>query len=288
MPVVFAGIAPHGGIAVPDAVAPEVAARAAATTAAFEEMGRRLASAEPDVVAIFTPHNVHVESAFAVITAGRCAGSLAGAPRPVNLDLPCDLDLGAAVLDELRGAGLPAVGVSYGGNNPAEAVMPMDWAVLIPLWFLGGRQAPARPILVVTPARDRPPGEHVEAGAALRRAAERLGRRLAVVASADHGHAHQAGGPYGFDPAAAVYDQRVQEILSGGDLGRLLELDPDLVAAAKADSWWQMLMLHGILAGPCRAELLSYEAPTYFGMLCAILSPQMRGAPGARRAHHSG
>jgi aromatic ring-opening dioxygenase LigB subunit len=275
MPLVFAGIAPHGGLAVPAAVAPEIAAQAATTTAAFEEMGRRLAATEPDVVAVFTPHNVHVEGAFAVVTAGRCAGSLAGAPRPVTLDLECDLGLAGALLDELREAGVPAVGVSYGGNNPAEAVMPMDWAVLIPLWFLGGRDAPTRPILVITPARGRPPAEHMEVGAALRRAADRLGRRLAVVASADHGHAHRADGPYGFDPAAGVYDRRIQEIVAAGDLGRLLEIDPALVADAKADSWWQMLMLHGALGGAGRAEVLSYEAPTYFGMLCAVLSPQM-------------
>jgi len=273
MSVVFAAIAPHGGIAVPEAVAAEVAAAAAATTRAFEAMGRRLAAAQPDVVAVFTPHNVHIEGAFAVVTAGRCAGSLSGA-ETVRLDLPVDRDLALAALAEMRAAGLAATGVSYGGNNAAEAVMPMDWAVLIPLWFLGGRAAPERPIVVIAPARDRGPEDHVAAGAALRRAAGRLGRRLAVVASADHGHAHRADGPYGFDPAAAVYDARVLELVSRGDLGALLELDPALVESARADSWWQMLMLHGALGGGAsRVEVLSYEAPTYFGMLCATLEP---------------
>jgi aromatic ring-opening dioxygenase LigB subunit len=39
--------------------------------------------------------------------------------------------------------------------------------------------------------------------------------------------------------------------------------------AAKADSFWQLLMLHGALGDAFSAELLSYEAPTYFGMLTA-------------------
>ena len=270
MPLVFAAIAPHGGIAVPEAVAPEVAATAAATTAAFQEMGRRLAAARPDVIAVFTPHNVHLEGAFGVVTAGRCAGSLAGAPASVRLDVATDRELALGLLEEMRSAGLPAVGVSYGGNDPATAVMPMDWAVLIPLWFLGGRDPHPPPTVVVTPARDRPLAEHVEVGAALRRAADGLGRRLAVVASADHGHAHRADGPYGFDPAAAEYDQRIRQVVAGGDLGLLLDLDAQWVAAARADSWWQMLMLHGVLGGPCRAEVLSYQAPSYFGMLCGV------------------
>jgi hypothetical protein len=61
--------------------------------------------------------------------------------------------------------------------------------------------------VVVSPARDRPLEEHVRAGAAFARAA--ADRRVALVASADHGHAHDPDGPYGFDAAAREYDARV-------------------------------------------------------------------------------
>ena len=57
------------------------------------------------------------------------------------------------------------------------------------------------------------------------------------------------------------------------DLGGLLDLDAAFVDAAKADSWWQMLMLHGALDDGWRGDFLSYEAPTYFGMLCAAYVP---------------
>ena len=53
----------------------------------------------------------------------------------------------------------------------------------------------------------------------------------------------------------------------------LAELDPDLVERAAADSWWQLLMLHGALGNGWRSELLSYEAPSYYGMLCAAFTP---------------
>ena len=89
-----------------------------------------------------------------------------------------------------------------------------------------------------------------------------------------NGHAHDADGPYGFDPASKEYDDRVVEIVRSDQLGELLELDASFVDAAKADSFWQMLMLHGALAGRWRGEFLSYEAPTYFGMLCAAYEPR--------------
>ncbi len=273
MSLVFAAIAPHGGIAVPEAVAPEIAARAASTTAGLRALGDAFTAARPDAVAVFTPHGVHVEGHFAVVVAGRVAGFLEGAREPVRLDFATDRELAQATLAELRSAGLPSAAVSFGSNDPATAVMPMDWAVLIPLWFTGARSSPQPPLVVISPARDLVPEAHVEAGRALVRAAGGLGRRLAVIASADHGHAHHADGPFGFHPASADYDERVRRIVAAGDLSALLDLDPELVTAAVADSWWQMLMLHGALGGPATGTVLSYEAPTYFGMLCALLVP---------------
>ena len=62
----------------------------------------------------------------------------------------------------------------------------------------------------------------------------------------------------------------VREAMSRPLVGHL---DPAFVTAAKADSWWQLLMLHGALGDGWSAEFLSYEASTYFGMLCAAYAP---------------
>jgi aromatic ring-opening dioxygenase LigB subunit len=107
----------------------------------------------------------------------------------------------------------------------------------------------------------------VRAGAALARATGH--RRVALIASADHGHGHTADGPYGFTPESKDYDEQIVELVRGDRLGELAAWDPAFAVAAKADSFWQLLMLHGAVGGRLRPELLSYEVPTYFGMLCA-------------------
>ena len=67
-------------------------------------------------------------------------------------------------------------------------------------------------------------------------------------------------------------------------MARLADIPLELVAAAKADSWWQMLMLHGATAKGWSGRLVSYEAPTYFGMLTAAFSPVLpRNAPARKR-----
>jgi aromatic ring-opening dioxygenase LigB subunit len=151
-------------------------------------------------------------------------------------------------------------GVSYGGNDPAEAELPLDWGTEVPLQFVRASR-----VVVVAPARDRPLAEHVRLGGALAEAA--AGRRVALVASADHGHAHDASGPYGFDPAAAAYDALLRELLE------LPQLDfmplAELAAPAKADSLWQLLVLQGAAGAGARLELLHYAAPTYYGMAVA-------------------
>jgi aromatic ring-opening dioxygenase LigB subunit len=237
--IVFAAIAPHGDMDLDDGL-----------RAAMEELGRRFDDADVETAIVVTPHNVHVEGHFAVVTAGRIG------------EAECDRPLATAIVDALRDAGLPVVGVSYGGNDAAQAEMPLDWGTEIPLGYMQARR-----VVVMSPARDRPLEEHVRAGAVLRA----LPGRLALVASADHGHAHDADGPYGYDPAAAAYDELVQTIVRDGPL-RFEQLAP-LVDDAKADSLWQLLVLQGAAGADAETELLAYAAPTYYGMLAATVAP---------------
>jgi aromatic ring-opening dioxygenase LigB subunit len=279
MGLVFAAIAPHGGLAIEELCAEDDRDLALATRRGLEELGRRFDAAAPEATVVLTPHGIHVEGAMAVVTSGTLAGELreggatrgafdpGAGTRAVSLKVRTDRDLAQACLGALRAGGIAAVGVSYGGNDAATATFPMDWAVLVPLFFMGKDRVPA---VAVAPARDMPFEAHVRAGEALRGAIERSGKRVALIASCDHAHTHDEKGPYGFSPAARTFDAKVVDIVRRGDLGALLGIEPQLIADAKPDSYWQMLMLHGALGdGGWRAELLSYEAPTYFGMLCA-------------------
>jgi aromatic ring-opening dioxygenase LigB subunit len=229
--LVFACIAPHGDVD----LAPEL-------RPAMEELGRRCAAAAPEVAVVVSPHSVHVEGHFAVVTAGQVG------------EWETDGALAAALLE----APLPILGVSYGGNDAAMAEFPLDWGTEIPLEFL----RPPR-VVVVAPARDRPLEEHLRLGQTL----ARLPGRVALVASADNGHAHDPDGPYGFDPAAAEYDARLQEILASDRLD-FLPL-AELVEPAKADSLWQLVVLQGAVGESARADVLAYATPTYYGMLVA-------------------
>jgi aromatic ring-opening dioxygenase LigB subunit len=274
MGLVFGCIAPHGGIAIAEACGPDEHDLAAVTRRGMEELARRFDRAKPEVAIVLTPHNIHVEGAMAVVTAGNVSGALEGHPD-VRLRLAVDRPLALAIRDAIAAEGISVAGVSYGANDVAAASFPMDWAVLVPLWFMGGRADPPVLTVVVAPARDLPYERHVAAGRAIARAAAASGKRVALIASCDHGHGHDANGPYGFTPKSREFDEQVVALIKRDDLSALMRMDPKLPVDAKADSYWQMLMLHGALeSAKWRGEFLSYEAPTYFGMLCASYEPE--------------
>jgi len=255
--IVFAAIAPHGG--------PVFDQPAAPTRKGMEELGRRFAAAEPEAAIVLTPHGAHVDGHFAVVRSVRLEGDAGQwTEADTHYEGPGEPELADACVRALHEAGVPAVGITFGATAAGASTMPLDWGALIPLWFM---RAPA---VVVTPSRERPNEEHVRAGTALGRATE--GRRVALIASADHGHGHTHDGPYGFAAESAAYDATIQELVGENRLGELVDMDPQFAVDAKADSFWQLLMLHGAIGDEFDVELLSYEVPTYFGMLTAAYS----------------
>ena len=115
--LVFAAIAPHGGLVFGDP--PE----APATRAALEELGRRFDAARPDVTIVLTPHNVHVEGHFAVVVAGSLAGDASEWTDAGNRHaaLRSDVERHGARLEMLVDGSLLAT-VAESGNVTDQAV----------------------------------------------------------------------------------------------------------------------------------------------------------------------
>lgn len=284
--LVFACVAPHGFPIIPDLS--EDAEGALATRAAMEELGRRCAAARPDVLVIATPHGTRVDGTICLASVARGAGTLRWHGRQVEMNVPVDGPMTDAVAERARKHRVPVAMAGFAGNRRDQSAIPLDWGVITPLWFLGhGRNmvghgdvlAPAPedsgpPVVIATPSRVLPREAMVEFGTAIAEAAAQDGRRVAFVASCDWGHRHKESGPYGYHPASAEVDAKVVDALRDNDPGRLIALTDEEVQNAAIDGLWQTLMLAGAMAHtPMRGEVLSYEAPGYYGMIVAAFEP---------------
>ena len=274
MSVVFACIAPHGGEAIPE-LAGDMFEAFAETRRGMEQLAEEMKQTRPDTIVLATPHNLRLEGTIGVVTAEFTEGKLEANGNTVRLRCKCDRQLARQIVEGAKRLGLPVVGVNYGASGGEASCMPMDWGTLIPLWFLIGKDQAGPSVVIVTPSREIPLESLVRFGSVIAEACEALGQKIAFVASADQGHAHDAKGPYGFHVASAKYDEEVKNAVLKNDLTPLMSLPPQFIEDAKPDSLWQLAMLQGVLKHTeMVGRLLSYQVPTYFGLLCAVYLPK--------------
>ena len=273
MPLVYACIAPHGGEIVP-ALAGKKMKLFSPTRKGMRVLAKALKEARPDTIVLASPHNLRLHGHIAVVTAENSSGSTADGRRVIRLRARCDVRFATKLAETGEAAGLPVVAANYGVFDGPLSDMAMDWGTMIPLWFfLKGARTKSK-IVIVTPSREIPLADNVEFGRIIAETAEEGKKRVAFVASADQAHRHEKSGPYGFDKRAAVYDKQVVDLIRHNKLGEILKMSPSFVDGARPDSLWQMAMLVGALSVvPMKAELVSYEVPTYYGMLCASYQP---------------
>lgn len=280
MPLVFACIAPHGEPIIPLLSKGAVRRKYAVTTRGMERLAQEITGLQPDTLVIATPHNLRLHGHIGVITSEFASGALPMfEPGPVRakISVTCDRVLAEALLKRAASRRIPAVGANYATAAGTHSNMPLDWGTLVPLWFfLRGQERPPK-VVIVTPSRELPLEQNVRFGDLIAEVAQRRRRRVVFVASADHAHAHQASGPYGYHAAAAEYDDAMVRAIKHDDLASLLQLAPSLVSAAKPDSLWQVAMLHGVARrAKLHPELLTYDVPAYYGMITAAFRPWAR------------
>ena len=109
-----------------------------------------------------------------------------------------------------------------------------------------------------------------------RKAVQQSNKRVGLIASCDWAHAHDDSGLYGFDPAAKILDQQVVEYIERNQLEKMADFEPKFIEAAKPDGIWQTLILAGAIPLEERKiNLLSYEVPTYFGLICVSVDSKL-------------
>ena len=246
------------------------------TRSAMRSMARKISEVKPHTIVLASPHNLRLAERIAVVTAENSSGTLIGSgKRSVSLRAKCDREFAEQLVKQSELERLPVVGANYGTTAGKASDMQMDWGTLIPLWFVLKTQGVKPRIVIVTPSREIPLRVNFRFGKLMGKLMRRdMRKRFVFIASADQAHAHSRSGPYGFSPAASKYDHMVLDAIRDNKLKRILRFDPRFVEKAKPDSLWQMTFLAGVTeVVPARAQLLSYQVPSYYGMACAGFDP---------------
>lgn len=288
MPLVAAAILPHGFPLIP---ALDNGLEAVADLRhAMERVGEDFRNVGVDSIVLVGPHGTRVDGAMAIVRTGRAAGTLAHGGKTVEMNVPIDFDLADDIATQAEEDGIPVALTGFGGNRMDQAVAPMDWGAMSPLWFLGHHQdragfgnvlagAPSGesgpPAVLITPSRALSREMQIAFGRSLATTFQKAERNIGFVASCDWSHVHAESGPYGAHPIARQMDDTIQIAIRGNDLASLQHLPQPDVDAAAIDGLWQCLILAGIQQLiPLRSELLAYGIDGYYSMIVANFMPE--------------
>jgi len=241
------------------------------TRESMRKIARDIREVRPDTIVIASPHNLRLQDKIGIMTSENTTGRLNG-PRgkKVNLSLKCDREFAQDLLQESTRKHLPVVGANYGTAEGPASDMPMDWGTLVPMWFVAKEERVKAKTVIVTPSREIPLRQNIALGTTIAEIAEKKEKRIVFIASADQAHAHKRSGPYGYHSSAAKYDEFVSQAIRKNRIESISRLKKRFIEDAKPDSLWQMAMLAGLTrVVKMRGSLLSYDVPTYYGMICA-------------------
>ena len=263
-PFVFACITPHGGEIIPE-LAGKRPERMKITRDSMEQIGEKMKEANPDTIIVLTPHGTRIDGMFAITNSEKMHGSVEENGASYTVTRKVDRDLAMEITKAAKLFEIPTAYVNFGSAAGPASVLPLDWGVIVPLAFM-----PETEIVVINPSRELSFEQHIQFGKVIRQVTQNSEKRIALIASCDWSHAHDEKGPYGFDPAAKELDEDVVTLIEANELEKMADFEPAYIEAAKPDGIWQALVLAGAMPKEySKIRFLSYEAPTYFGLICA-------------------
>ncbi len=238
----------------------------AATVAAYKETAAWVAGKRPDVVVITSPHAKMYADYLQISAGAGASGSFAAFGHgEVVLQAAYDTEFVKQLTELADTINLPA-------GTLGQQTGDLDHGTMIPLRFLQQAGYDGKIVRIGLSGLSR--DCHYALGVLIARAASLLQRRVVLVASGDLSHKLKAAGPYGFDPAGPVFDERMGQCLAAGDFLQLLTTPADLADSAAEcglRSFW--IMAGALDRQQVRPRLLSLEGPFGVGYAVAVFEP---------------
>lgn len=206
------GLMPHGN----PALSPEDK-ETEKLAGVLKDIGKAFSDADSYV--LISPHNVRISDHLGVIMAQHLISWLGFEGVELPGEWETDRGLAEEVYNAWKGAEIPTVDLHFASRSGRYSRWPLTWGELIPLQFLE-----KKPLVLLTPARRLSRETLIKAGEVLGEVLEGSEKKIALIVSADHGHAHDENGPYGYRKESEEYDRLIMELINESRLEELPEI----------------------------------------------------------------
>ena len=244
-----------------------------ATIAAYVKVAQKIADLKPETIVVTSPHAALYRDYFHISPGNEALGDFSdfGAPE-VRFHLFYDTDFVKALCAEADKAKIAS-------GTKGERSAALDHGTMVPLYFINKYYTDYKLVRIGLSGQSYK--AHYALGECIRRAAEKTGKKIAVVASGDLSHVLKEDGPYGFRAEGPVYDERIMDVMGRGDFEKLFSFSPDFCENAAECGHRSFIIMAGALDRTgVKAEKLSYEGP--FGVGYGICIYDVAGRDEAR------
>jgi AmmeMemoRadiSam system protein A/AmmeMemoRadiSam system protein B len=271
--LVFAGIAPHPPIMVPE-VGREAIADVRSSIDAMAALTERVIRSGAETVILISPHAPLEPDVFVAYAGPQLHADFSNFRAPTaTVHAEPDEEL----LNEItRTAAETALEVVRIRGD-------LDHGTAVPLYFLQRHGWHGRVVALGYSFLSNE--DHLRFGNCIRAAIDKVGRPVAFIASGDLSHRLKPGAPAGYNPQAHLFDEEVVDAIRSNSTSRIVTIDQDLRRAAGECGYRSMLVAIGVAQRlESRCEVISYEAPFGVGYMVAQLlmsePPAVAGGPG--------
>lgn len=238
MAIVGACMVPHPPMIIPE-IGQGSEKKIRKTIAAYEKTAEFVADCEPDTIVLASPHSVQYLDYFHISPGYGADGDFEEfGVKKVKFHVDYDVQFTEMLSKLAREAGIPA-------GTRGEKFPALDHGTMVPLHFINPKCPEYH--LVRIGLSGETFEDHYRLGMLIRDTAEILGRRVFFVASGDLSHKLRKDGPYGFDPAGPVYDERIMDVMGRGAFDELLDFDENFCNKAAECGHRSFVMMAGAL-----------------------------------------
>ncbi len=190
-------------------------------TKAYQEAADEIRKMDPDTIVIVSPHAPSYLDYIQLTAPATSKGSMAQFRDPYDtFVIHNDLELVDEMEKLAKAEGFPMGTLGQQNGD-------LDHGTMVPLYFISDLLDKKKVIRMGIGGLSNL--DHYHAGQILAKAANNLGRKVAVIASGDLSHCQKADSSYGYKACGPAYDKEIMEIMGDGDFLKLVEM-PEKVA----------------------------------------------------------
>lgn len=223
MPLCAAYVMPHPPLAVDGVGDGSEKLLIPETMKSFHAIGKEISKIAPDTIVVSSPHSIIYSDYFHISPGFHSAGNfnMFGADTSMSIDYDNEF---VSNLERFCSE------IHFSAGTQGEENPNLDHGTMVPLFFVN--QYYQNYDLVRVSLSGLSLNEHFIFGKMIKKVADKLDKKIVFIASGDLSHYQKDEGPYGYRPEGPIYDEKLMNTLSSGNLKDLLSFDDNLLRQA--------------------------------------------------------